>query len=383
MRRQAPESVSPFMNPNPPTKDCLARTLPGRYFTDPSIFALEIERIFRRLWVAIGRAEEIPNRGDFIRREVAGESLILVRGDAGDIHSHFNFCRHRGTRLCHETSGKFGSTIQCPYHAWTFDLDGRLLGAPHMEVVAGFRKEDWPLVGPSIDEWDGHLFVNLSEQSATLASQLDDLPEKFRAWAMSELRCARRIEYDVAANWKLILLNYSECLHCPTVHPALNRLSHYLSGENESPGSTYLGGAMTLRDGVTTMTFDGSTRRSCLPGLSPDQRRRVQYYAVLPNLLLSLHPDAMMTHRLCPRAVDRTEIVCEWYFHPREIDRPDFDPNDLVAFWDLTNRQDWHVCELSQQGLSSRAYQPGPYSHRESLLHDLDRMILHLLGQEP
>jgi Rieske 2Fe-2S family protein len=193
---------------------------------------------------------------------------------------------------------------------------------------------------------------------------------------MDQLRLGRRITYDVAANWKLIIHNYSECLHCPGVHPALQKLSHYLSGENEPPGQFFLGGRMRFREGISTLSFDGGCRRDCLPGLDEDQRRYVYFYAFLPNLLLSLHPDYVMTHTLWPRDVGRTEIVCEWLFHPDAMLRGDFDPSDAVEFWDLTNRQDWHVCEEMQIGLKSRAYRPGPYSYREDLLPGFDEIIL-------
>jgi Rieske 2Fe-2S family protein len=195
---------------------------------------------------------------------------------------------------------------------------------------------------------------------------------------MQDLRLGHRIVYDVRANWKLIVQNYNECLHCPNLHPALNKLSHYLSGENEPLQATYMGGRMDLRPGVDTLTMDGTCSRALLPDLSPDQSRRVYYYAIFPNMLLSLHPDYMMVHTLWPVAPDRTINICEWHFHPSELARPDFDPKDAVEFWDLTNRQDWHVCELSQAGISSRAYTPGPYSNREDLLYAFDRMIVRL-----
>jgi glycine betaine catabolism A len=197
---------------------------------------------------------------------------------------------------------------------------------------------------------------------------------------MQDLRLGRRIVYDVRANWKLIIQNYNECLHCPNLHPALNRLSHYLSGENEPLQATYMGGRMDLRPGVETLSTDGTCPRQFLPGLSSEDRRRVYYYAIFPNMLLSLHPDYMMVHTLWPIAPDRTINVCEWHFHPEEMAAPDFDASDAVEFWDMTNRQDWHVCELSQAGISSRAYTPGPYSNREDLLYAFDRMIVELHG---
>jgi Rieske 2Fe-2S family protein len=356
----------------------VARTLPAAYYADPVIFSHELERFFASRWIAVGRSEQVARPGDYFLRALAQESLIILRDDAGTIRCFFNVCRHRGTRLCTEAEGCFGSTIQCPYHAWTYDLTGHLVGAPHMEGTPGFLKDEYPLKEIPVGVWEGHIFLNLGPHAADepLDGQLGALPGKFRPWRMAELRRGARIVYDVAANWKLLIQNYSECLHCPIIHPALQKLSHYLSGVNDPPQHGSLGGWMLLREGVETLSFDGLRRRACLPALGADELGRVYYYAVLPNLLLSLHPDYMMTHTLWPRACDRTEVICEWHFHPDELDRPDFDPSDAVEFWDLTNRQDWHVCELSQLGMRSRAYTPGPYSVREGILYDFDQLIL-------
>lgn len=352
-----------------------ARTLPARYYTDPVLFTRDLERFYFGRWVAVGRAEEVPEPGRFATRTLGGESLILLRDRAGALRAFYNLCRHRGTRLCTAAEGEFPGRIQCPYHAWTYDLDGRLVSAPHMEEVAHFDRTEHPLHAIGVADWEGHLFVNLSGTPLPLEDQLGAVADRFRPWDMRRLRRWRRAEYDVTANWKLVLQNYSECLHCPNLHPALNRLSHYLSGENEPLAPGYMGGRMDLRPGVDTMSTDGTRPRACLPGLDPADRRRVYYYAIFPNLLLSLHPDYMMTHTLWPLAADRTRIVCEWHFHPQELARPGFDATDVVEFWDMTNRQDWHVCELLQAGLSSRAYKPGPYSNREDLLWAFDRMI--------
>ncbi|HWP99315.1 MAG TPA: aromatic ring-hydroxylating dioxygenase subunit alpha [Vicinamibacterales bacterium] len=356
-----------------------AVTLPARYYTDPDVFARELERIWSRFWIAAARAPELAEPGDYVLRAIAGDSFLVVRGDDGAVRAFWNVCRHRGTRLCTEPEGRWPGRIQCPYHAWTYALDGRLAAAPHMDDVPHFRKEDFPLVPLACDVWDGHVFVRLAADGPPLEAHVAGLAAKFRPWDMARLRRARRIVYDVRANWKLILQNYSECLHCPTLHPALNRLSHYLSGENEPLQPTYMGGRMDLRPGVETMSMDGVRRRACLPDVPPEDRRRVYYYAIFPNFLLTLHPDYMMTHTLWPHAVDRTEIVCEWHFAPEELARPDFDPSDVVSFWDLTNRQDWQVCELAQSGIGSRGYRPGPYSNREDLLYAFDRFIVGLI----
>jgi Rieske 2Fe-2S family protein len=358
-----------------------ASTLPAVFYTDDTYFRREMERLFAGMWVCVGRTEQIDKPGQFIVREFLGESIVITTNAARNVNAFYNVCRHRGTKLCTEHEGTFAGSIQCPYHAWTYDLDGRLIGAPHMEEVPHFAKSDYPLHRIRAEVWDGHVFINLSPGSQPLREQLAGLPDKFASWKMQDLRLGHRIVYDVKANWKLIIQNYNECLHCPNLHPALNKLSHYLSGENEPLQATYMGGRMDLRQGIETLSMDGRCSRAFLPGLSPQDVRRVYYYAIFPNMLLSLHPDYMLVHTLWPQSADRTINVCEWHFHPDELARADFDPMDAVAFWDMTNRQDWHVCELSQEGIKSRAYTPGPYSNREDLLYAFDRMIVGVHGQ--
>ena len=355
-----------------------AQTLPAAYYTGQQHFERELDLLFRRMWFCAGREEEIERPGQFVLRELPGENIVVTRDSTGQVRAFHNVCRHRGTRLCTESTGAFPGSIQCPYHSWTYALDGRLIGAPHMDEVPHFRKEDYPLHAVHADVWDGHIFLNLSPSPSPLRDQLEGLPSKFASWRMQDLRLGKRIVYDVKANWKLVIQNYNECLHCPNLHPALNKLSHYLSGENEPLRSTFMGGRMDLRPGVETLSMDGSCPRALLPGLSPDDQRRVYYYAIFPNMLLSLHPDYMMVHTLWPIAPDRTINVCEWHFQPAELANPSFDASDAIDFWDMTNRQDWHVCELSQAGISSRAYTPGPYSNREDLLYAFDRMIVRL-----
>ena len=349
------------------------KTLPARYYTDPAVFQQELENLFCQMWVCVGRTEQASKHGDFFLCEIAGESIIVTRdGDA--LRGFYNVCRHRGTRVCREQEGKFAGPIRCPYHGWSYGVDGRLVGAPHMDE--GFQREEYPLHSVQIDEWDGFIFLNLAHHSQSLAVQLADLPKKFAPWGLRDLRRYKRIAYDVKANWKLIVLNYNECLHCPLLHPALNRLTDYLSGNNDPPQPTYIGGSMELRDGAETMSLDGRRRREYLPGLNEAQRRQVFYYAIYPNLFLSLHPDYVMAHTLWPEAIDKTRVVCEWYFHANEMAKPDFNADDAVEFWDTTNREDWGISELAQQGISSRAYVPGPYSPRERLPAAFDQWIL-------
>jgi Rieske 2Fe-2S family protein len=360
-------------------------TLPRRFYADPDHYRRELERFYFNRWICAGRTDQIPNAGDYFTRSLADESVIVTRDENGDIHALFNVCRHRGTRLCERSEGHLPLRIQCPYHSWTYDLQGHLLAAPHMPP--DFSKADYRLHRAGCEMWDGHIFLFLGSSLPALPAppalrdQLGDLRERFAAYRMQDLRRSRRIVYDVKANWKLIVLNYNECLHCPNLHPALNRLHHYLAAENVAPTATYCGGAMGFRPGVETMTIDGARRRDFLPGLSESQRQRVEYYSIYPNLLLTLHPDYMMTHTLWPRGHDRTEIVCEWHFHPDEMAKPDFQADDAIEFWDQTNREDWWISEQSQAGITSRVYQPGPYSTREELLWSFDEVVRREAGE--
>jgi glycine betaine catabolism A len=373
-----------------------AKTLAKRYFVSWEIFAQEQEKIFSTQWVLVGHQSQIAKAGDYFTSEVAGESLIVVRGNNSTIRGFYNVCRHRGTRLREDQSGH-ASAIQCPYHAWTYGLDGRLIGAPHMDDVPGFNKADYSLHAVNLGIWEGFIFANLAA-SGSLTSILSQkerrrrAPEarhesleewfaplngKFSHWNMSILQPAKRIEYNVGANWKLMFENYSECYHCPGVHPTLSKLSPYDSAENDLTEGPFLGGFMRITKG-NSLTMSG---KSCaLPIGDFRDFDRIFYYSIFPNMLLSLHPDYVMVHQLRPLSPDRTLILCDWFFNPEAFEREDFKPEDAIEFWDMTNKQDWHVCELSQQGVASRAYEPGPYSPRESIPAAWDRYYLRFIN---
>ena len=349
-------------------------TLPQRYFVSPQVFAEEEVAIFGRQWLGVGHQSQLPHSGDYFTTEVAGESVLLVRDQGSAIRAFYNVCRHRGTRLC-ETATGHSAAIQCPYHAWTYALDGRLVGAPHMDTVEGFRKADYSLGTVPVALWEGFIFVNLAHDAPPLEKVFAPLAGKFTHWNLPHLRSGRRVEYDVRANWKLIFENYSECYHCPGVHPMLSRVSPYDSAENDLTAGPFLGGFMKISKGAS-LTMSGQTCALPVGEISAEDHARVFYYSIFPNMLLSLHPDYVLVHQLWPEAPDRTRILCDWFFHPTAFARDDFRPDDAVEFWDVTNKQDWHVCELSQLGVASRAYRPGPYSTRESIPAAWDREYL-------
>ncbi len=358
-----------------------AQTLPQKYFVSREVCEAEQKKIFSRQWVLVGHQSQIAEAGDFFVPEVAGESLIVARDKNGEIRGFYNVCRHRGTRLCEEQSGH-SAAIQCPYHAWTYGLDGRLIGSPHMDEVPGFDRSDYSLHPMNLGAWEGFIFVNLADDSMPLEEWFAPLAGKFAHWNLQRLRSAKRVEYDVKANWKLMFENYSECYHCPGVHPMLSKVSPYDSAENDLTEGPFLGGFMKINKGKSlTMSGEACAMAIDRPpsqssGVAGEDRERVFYYSIFPNMLLSMHPDYVMVHQLWPQSPERTLILCDWFFHPDAFSRDDFKPEDAIEFWDVTNKQDWHVCELSQQGIASRAYEPGPYSSRESIPAAWDREYL-------
>jgi glycine betaine catabolism A len=241
-----------------------------------------------------------------------------------------------------------------------------LLGAPHMDETPGFKKAEYPLKPARLGLWEGFVFLNLADASPSLEKWFKPLGGKFSPWNLPALRSAKRIEYDVRANWKLIFQNYSECYHCLGVHPELSKISPYDSAENDLTDGPFLGGFMRIASDKS-LTMSGNACALPVGNFGDEDFRFVFYYSIFPNMLLSLHPDYVMVHQLQPQSPERTLIFCDWFFNPEAFERTDFNPEDAVEFWDMVNKQDWHVCELSQQGISSRAYEPGPYSARESI----------------
>jgi glycine betaine catabolism A len=360
-----------------------AKSLPQKFFVSPEIYAAEQEKIFSKQWLLVRHQSQLGSPGDYIVQDVNRESLIVIRDKDEKIRGFYNVCRHRGTRLKEDVCGH-ASAIQCPYHAWTYGLDGRLIGAPHMDEVPEFDKSDYSLHAVNLALWEGFIFVNLvpkRDGSLSIEDWFAPLAGKFSHWNMSILRPAKRIEYDVRANWKFMFENYSECYHCPGVHPQLQKVSPYDSAENDLVEGPFLGGFMKINPGKS-LTMSGNACALQIKKAAEDEDYgQVFYYSIFPNMLLSMHPEYVMVHQLWPQSPERTLIVCDWFFHPdaARAGQAVYNPNDAIEFWDMTNKQDWHVCELSQQGIASRAYQPGPYSSRESIPAAWDEYYLRIM----
>ncbi len=360
-----------------------ARAMPGERYTSPVIFADEMDRIFARQWNCIGRVSMLQQSGDYVVCDIAGESLIVLRDRQRTLRAFFNVCRHRGTRICREEAGQFSETIQCPYHAWTWTTDGRLIGAPHMQDVEEFDRCDYPLHVAAIAEWEGFLFVNIAEDSVPFEQAWAPVLERFARFDLPSLRIGHNVRYEIHANWKLVFQNYSECLHCPIIHPELASVLPYQSGANDLVEGPFLGGYMQITPPNESATLSGRAAGRLVSAMLPaEDQRRAYYYTLMPNMLLSLHPDYVNYYRIQPAGTDLTIVESEWLFHPDTLADGSSNIRDAIEFWDVTNRQDWDIIERGQLGVSSRRYVPGPYSARESMPAAWDREYRRLMEGE-
>ncbi len=368
--RPSPVAATEVAETRKPTEG--ASLLPPRVYHDPDVLAYELEEWFAKGWIFVGREEEIELPGQYFLTQLCGENLIIVRDKDETIRAFFNVCRHRGATLLEEERGRV-PRIQCPYHAWVYDLDGTLHKPRHTDMLENFDLDEFGLYPVNLATWQGFIYVNISNDAKPLLDVLDDMPAYFERYDLAGLRRARIIEYDVKANWKAIIENYSECYHCPGVHPQLNKITPYNLGEWIPSEGPWKGSWMPVTGEHDTLTMDGQLHgRKFIDGTTEDDHKKIYYFIAWPNMLISLHPDYLMTHRLIPLAPDRTYIACEWFFEPESIADSAFDPSDAIDFWDLTNRQDWHVCELQQKGTGSRAYTAGRFTVMEAGVHAFD-----------
>jgi glycine betaine catabolism A len=364
----------------------MERTLHRDFYLGDEIFGRERERIFFREWFCGGRAEEIGGAGDYVVLDVAGESVIVVRTGEGRLTGHYNVCRHRGSRLVPEGSqGSFSAAIRCPYHSWTYTLEGALRTAPFL-TPEDCDKAQLGLHPVAVETWGGFLFLNLSPAQrgsprTPLAAQLGPVPERLCRYPLSELRSAERISYDVAANWKVLLENYNECYHCGPVHPELCRLVPAFKERGGSELDWERG--VPHREGAWTFTETGTSSRRPFPGLNQDEQVRHKGELIYPNFLLSLSADHVTAYTVWPLDPGHTRIVCDFLFHPLEMENPEFDASDAISFWDRVNRQDWAICESVQRGMRSRVFEHGYYAPMESASLDIRRYVHdRLTGEE-
>ena len=352
-----------------------SRMLPSAAYVDPAVFEWEKRYMFGGGWVYVCRSDQVAAPGDMRAEPLGAAGVLLTRDEDGVLHAFANTCRHRGHELLPCGASDQQRVIICPYHSWTYGLDGSLRAAAGFKKDRGFVRSEWGLRELPVTEWHGLVFVDESGEAGPLAERLGSLEEHVAPYEMERLLVADQHDYDAAANWKILTENYHECLHCPAIHPQFCKVSPPKSGANYAAHEIWVGGCMDLRDGMATMSLDGSSSGVMLRGLDATGLRTVIYIGIFPNLLLSLHPDYVMAHKMIPLAVNRTKIECTWAFAPESLERPGFDPGYAVELWDITNEQDWRACESVQRGLSSPHAVPGPMAPHEDAVYQFVTMV--------
>jgi Rieske 2Fe-2S family protein len=358
--------------------ETLVATLPGRSYTDPDVFAREREAIFEGHWFCAARGADLADPGQFQVVQVGRESVLIIRHHDGGLRGFLNVCRHRGSRLCVEETGQVKRTLRCGYHAWTYDLGGRLVAAPNLATMAGIDRGRYGLLPVALREWLGYAWVCLAAEPpsfedtviGSVTERLGD-PDAIERYHVGELALGRRISYDVAANWKLIVENFMECYHCAVIHPELvSVLPEFARGY---AAQYYVGHGAAFADRAEGFTVDGHGGFGPLPGISADQDRRYFAVTIRPQVFLNLVPDHVIVHRMYPLAADRTTVLCDWLFSPGVVASGQ-DVSRSVELFDRVNRQDFDACARTQPSMTSRAYEDGgvlvPSEHHIAGFHD-------------
>ena len=355
----------------------LQAALPREMYVDETAWEAEREAVLFGDWFCLGRVDDLglaaPRRA--LTADVAGESVIVTSDETLALHAAYNVCRHRGCQLLPPEGAARpaadAAALRCPYHSWTYGLDGRLLRSPHAEVE---DPADFALHPVGVETWGGFVFVHLTPTRAEpLADQVAHAQGTLANYGLADLVTGRVLDYEVAANYKVLLENYNECYHCGPVHPELSRLVPSFAGGGA--GLDWDKG-IPHRDGAWTFTTTGTTDRAPLPGLDEDEQVRHKGDLVYPNLMLSASADHVAAYVLQPLAVDRTRVTCSLLFARDEVERTTFDPADAADLWDLVNGQDWAICEAVQRGMSSRAYTHGWFAPMEDDSLDIRRWLL-------
>jgi Rieske 2Fe-2S family protein len=357
----------------------LEKGLPASWYRDPAHYQRELEAFWYDRWIAVAREEEIPAPGDWRVVRVGSQQIILLKNGKGGLAAFHNTCRHRGSILCTKDAGHFvRNSIVCPYHSWTYGLDGKLVATPRKMETPDFDRKDFPLFKVATETWGGFVFIHLGKKP----SPLKDLPAQFKNYGFDKLRIGKRIVADVKANWKLLAENFSECFHCPPVHPELCRV---VTAYRDA-GAWGLRGKESLpeyKPGANTLTMDGSSRLPAFKNLSKSEKNTLYVPAMFPpNLFLNIQPDYVNSHLMFPTGPESVRIVYDWLFEPDHMPKGAV-LEHYTALWEVTNAQDAQNCEWQQQGIHARPFKHGHYVPQEFDCHRFANWVLAGLKVSP
>lgn len=387
-------------------------TLDQPFYTAPDVFAADFEAVVRRQWLLVGHVSEVAEAGAYRTVQVAQESVILVRTQEGEIRAFYNVCRHRGSRICANEGGAT-RLLRCPYHAWAYDLDGRLISAQNMPE--GFDPSDFGLIPCPVRLVYGLIFIHLGDGDETEFEQVLEGVDRFlKPHALETCKVAFQKSYPTDANWKLVLENFLECYHCKPSHPEYSSINAHvkLSGDGSPAACAEFnslteewekkavalghptGHAMTdieggglffgayrhpINDGFESLTKDGTRAAPLLEGFN-DYDGGETIVSFGPLAAISGANDYVTLFSFLPISERLTDVRLTWLVREDAEAGRDYDVDKVVWMWDVTTEQDKSITNFNQAGVNSAAYRPGPYSTLEADTHTFTRWYLNQLS---
>ncbi len=364
------------------------------YF-DAAHYQRELSLIWQGQWIYLCRADAIAEPRDFRTFTIGDQNLIVLRDGGGQVRAFHNTCRHRGSVLCEAEAGRFASKlIVCPYHQWSFDLQGNLQRTTSLAEAPDFCKDDYPLYDIAVEIWRGCIFVCLSQTPPPFSDTIEDSEGYVANWPVEDLVTAHTWKKTMACNWKIFWENFNECLHCPNIHPELcdlvpiygRRISTRLENAQwkDHAGSRDPAEVGGLRDGAETWSADGKASSAPFAALSAEERVQGQTYVVsMPSTFMAAHVDYMRIVRLLPLGPEETEIQAEWLFPAGTLADPSFDLTNIVDFAVLVMEQDAVVSELNQKGMHCARHETGVLMPEERYVWEFHEWYRKAMGEEP
>jgi Rieske 2Fe-2S family protein len=361
-------------------------SLPQPFYNDPDFYRVDLEGIFYRRWLLAGFECEIPSVGDYLTLTVGRSPVVVLRDDAGQVRAFFNTCKHRGSKICLEEKGK-ARKLTCPYHQWTYNLDGKLFYAGRMHDE--FDPKSIALKPVHVATVEGQIYVCLADRPPDFAAYRDALTPYLKPYDLTNVKLAHSIDLVENANWKLVVENSRECYHCPARHPQLVetlaqdqsqgyptlqsnpkiidfwercRQAGFPSGAEA--GEDFGMSRLRLTDGAASITPDGKHAVAKRLGSTPDFPIGTWRWEHFPSMFAHIFPDYAFFFRLLPLGPEQTLVNAKWLVHKDAVEGRDYDLKNLLEVWDVTNTEDLDLVEKNQMGVNSIGYEPGPYSKK-------------------
>ncbi len=361
-------------------------TLPAESYLTDEAYQQDLLSIWYRQWVYVCRAEELAEPGSYRVQAIGDQEIIVLRDDQGELQAYHNTCRHRGSILLTEPCGKLrGKSITCPYHAWSYTLQGELKRAPTKFNQQGFDAAEKSLFAVAVQNWRGFVFINLDkDQAPSLTEAMDIKGQAHNNWPVEDLRVGHHFSKVIDCNWKVFWENFSECLHCPGVHPELSRLvplyKRALMETKDDPDWQTNRDDPRYKPGLVadaeSWTADGKAVDNAFENLTQaDIEKGHTYESLWPTMFLVGHVDYMRIVRLLPLGPEKTQVESEWLFRPETLARDDFDAAEIAAFAITVLEQDGMAAELNQRGLRSIRYQGGELMAEEYEVHAFQEWV--------